>query len=69
MAPTDNNKWAVLRELALARFLEDTVVAEAMRRAEELAGQESGDAAAFVAAMEAVMQAEEAKRLGEASRS
>jgi hypothetical protein len=66
MAPTDNNKWAVLRELALARFLEDTVVAEAMRRAEELAGQESGDAAAFVAAMEAVMQAEEAKRLGEA---
>jgi hypothetical protein len=32
MAPTDNSKWVVLRELALARYPED-----AMRRAEELA--------------------------------
>jgi hypothetical protein len=39
MAPTDNSKWAVLRELALARFPEDAEVADAMHRAEELAGQ------------------------------
>jgi hypothetical protein len=39
MAPTDNNKWVVLRELALACFLEDEEVADAMCRAQELAGQ------------------------------
>jgi hypothetical protein len=44
MAPTDNSKWAVLRELALARFPKDVEVAEAMRRAAELAGQQPGDA-------------------------
>jgi hypothetical protein len=49
MAPTDNSKWAVLRELALARFLEDAEVADAMRRAEELAIQQPGDPAVFVA--------------------
>jgi hypothetical protein len=38
MAPTDNNKWAVLRELALTCFPKDEEVAGAMRRAEELAG-------------------------------
>jgi hypothetical protein len=59
MAPTDNRKWAVLRELALARFPEDAEVADAMRRAEELAGQQPSDAAAFVAVTEAVVQAEE----------
>jgi hypothetical protein len=37
MAPTDNNKWAVLRELALACFPVDAEVVDAMRRAEELA--------------------------------
>jgi hypothetical protein len=37
MAPTDNSKWAVLRELTLARFPEDAEVADAMLRAEELA--------------------------------
>jgi hypothetical protein len=37
-----------------------------MRRVEELAGQQSGDVAAFVAAMEAVVQAEKDKRVGEA---
>jgi hypothetical protein len=47
MDPTDKGKWAVLRELALARFPEDVEVAEAMRRAEELTGQQSGDTAAF----------------------
>jgi hypothetical protein len=56
----------MLRELALARFLEDAEVADAMRRAEELANQQPADAAAFVAAMEAVVQAEEEKRVGEA---
>jgi hypothetical protein len=39
MAPTDNNKWAVLRELALAHFPKEKEVAGAMRRAEELTGQ------------------------------
>jgi hypothetical protein len=39
MAPTDNSKWAVLRKLTLARFPEDAEVADAMRRAEELAVQ------------------------------
>jgi hypothetical protein len=39
MAPTNNSKWVVLRELALARFPEDGEVAGAMRRAEELVGQ------------------------------
>jgi hypothetical protein len=56
----------MLRELALARFLEDVEVAEAMRRVEELAGQQPGDAVAFVAATEAVVQAEEDRRFGEA---
>jgi hypothetical protein len=55
MAPTDNSKWAVLRELALAFFPEDTEVVDAMRRAEELAIKQSGDAAAFMAATEALM--------------
>jgi hypothetical protein len=38
MTPTNNNKWAMFRELALARFPEDIEVA-AMRWAEELAVQ------------------------------
>jgi hypothetical protein len=50
MAPTNNSKWAVLRELALACFPEDAEVADAMRRAEELAVQQPGDPAAFVVA-------------------
>jgi hypothetical protein len=50
MAPTDNSKWDVLRELVLARFPEDEEVADAMRRAEELAGQRPGNTTAFVAA-------------------
>jgi hypothetical protein len=54
-APTDNHKWAVLTEFALAHFPEDEEVAGAMRRAEELAGQQPRDAAAFVAATEAVV--------------
>jgi hypothetical protein len=66
MAPTDNSKWAVLRELALARFPEDAEVADIMRRAEELAVQQPGDPAAFVAATEALVQADEEKRVGEA---
>jgi hypothetical protein len=66
MAPTDNIKWAVLRELALARFPEDAEMVDAMRRAEELAGQQADDAAVFVAATEVVVQAEEEKRIGEA---
>jgi hypothetical protein len=66
MAPTDNNKWPVLRELALARFPEDAEVADAMRRAEELAVQQPGGAAAFVAATEELAQADEEKRIGEA---
>jgi hypothetical protein len=57
MAPTDNSKWVVLRELTLSRFTEDAKVAEAMHRAEELAGQQPGDAAWFVAVTEAVVQA------------
>jgi hypothetical protein len=66
MAPTDNNKWAVLRELPLARFPKDAEVADTMRQSEELAGQQLGDAAVIVAATEAVVQAEEEKRVGEA---
>jgi hypothetical protein len=66
MAPTDNSKWAMLRELALARFLEDAEVADAMRRAEELIVQQPGDAAAFVAATEALVQADKENRIGEA---
>jgi hypothetical protein len=66
MAPTDNSKRVVLRELALAHFPEDEEVADTMRRAEELAGQQPGDAAAFVVATEAIVQAEEEKRVGEA---
>jgi hypothetical protein len=66
MAPIDKNKWAVLRELALARFAEEVEVADAMRRAQELADQLLGNAVAFVAATEAVVQAEEEKRAGEA---
>jgi hypothetical protein len=65
MVPTDNSKWAVLRELALARFPEDVEVADAMRRAEELAVQQPGDPAAFVEAIEALVQANEEKRVGE----
>jgi hypothetical protein len=63
MAPIENSKWVVLRELA--RFPEDEEVADAMRRAEELVGQLLADAAAFVAATEAAAHAEEEKRLGE----
>jgi hypothetical protein len=63
MAPTDNSKWAVLRELALARFPEDAEVADAMRLAEELTVQQSGDTAA---ATDAVVQAEEEKWVGKA---
>jgi hypothetical protein len=66
MAPTDNSKWVVLRELTLARFPEDTEVTDAMRRAEELAVQQPGDPAAFMAATEALVQADEEKRIGEA---
>jgi hypothetical protein len=66
MAPTDNSKWAVLRELALARFPEDAEVADAMRRAEELAIQQPSDPAVFMAATEALALAEEEKRVGEA---
>jgi hypothetical protein len=65
MAPTDDSKWAMLRELAFARFPEDVEVADAMHRVEELAGQQPGDVAAFVAATEAVIKAEEEKRVGE----
>jgi hypothetical protein len=65
MTPIDNSKWAVLRELALACFPEDAEVVNDMRRAEELAVQQPGDAATFVAATEALMQAEEEKRIGE----
>jgi hypothetical protein len=65
MAPTDNSKWAVLRELALTRFPEDAEVADAIRRAEELTVQQPGDPAAFVAATEALVQAEEEKRVGD----
>jgi hypothetical protein len=36
MAPTDDSKWAMLRELAFARFPEDVEVADAMHRVEEL---------------------------------
>jgi hypothetical protein len=66
MAPTDNSKWAMLRDLALARFPEDAEVVDAMQRAEELAVQQPGDAVAFVAAMEALAQADEEKRIDEA---
>jgi hypothetical protein len=66
MAPTDNSKWAVLRELALAHFPEDAEVADAMRRAEELAVQQFGDPTAFMAATEALVQADEEKRVSEA---
>jgi hypothetical protein len=66
MAPTDNSKWAVLSELALTRFPEDAEVADAMRRAEELAVQQPSDPASFVAATEALVQADEEKRVGEA---
>jgi hypothetical protein len=41
-------------------------VADAMRRAEELAVQQPGDPAAFMAATEALVQADEEKRVGEA---
>jgi hypothetical protein len=63
MAPTNNSKWAVLRELSLARFPE---VADAMCRTEGLAVQQPGDPAAFVAATGALVQADEEKRVGEA---
>jgi hypothetical protein len=66
MAPTDNSKWAMLRELALAHFPEDAEVANAMRRAEELAVQQPGGAVAFVAATEALAQVDEEKRISEA---
>jgi hypothetical protein len=56
----------MLTELPLARFPEDAEVVDAMRRAEELAIQQSGDVAAFVAATEALVQADEEKRIGEA---
>jgi hypothetical protein len=66
MVPTDNSKCVVLRELALARSPEDAEVADAMRQAEELAVQQPDDPAAFVAATEVLVQAEEEKRVGEA---
>jgi hypothetical protein len=66
MATTDNSKWAMLRELALDRFPEDAEVADAMRQAEELVVQQPGDAVAFVVMMEALMQADKEKRIGEA---
>jgi hypothetical protein len=53
MAPTDNSKWSMLSELARACFLEDEEVVDAMRRAEELAGQQPAGVTAFVAATEA----------------
>jgi hypothetical protein len=52
MAPTDNNNWVVLRELARARFPEDEELADAMHRAKELSGQQPADVTAFVAAIE-----------------
>jgi hypothetical protein len=66
MALTDNSKRVVLRELALAHFPEDEGVAGTMRRAKELVGQQPSDVAAFVVATEAIVQAEEEKRVGEA---
>jgi hypothetical protein len=57
MAPINNSKWDVLRELALARFPKDAEVADAMRLAEELAVQLPGDHAEFMAATEALMLA------------
>jgi hypothetical protein len=45
MVPTDNSKWSVLRELALAHFPEGAEVADTMRRVKELAIQQPGDAA------------------------
>jgi hypothetical protein len=65
MAPSDNSNWAVLRELALARFPLDAEVADAMPRVEELAIQQPGNAAASVAATEALVQAKEEKKVGE----
>jgi hypothetical protein len=55
MTPTDNIKSAMLRELALARFPDDVEVADAMRRVQELAGQQLGDTVALVVVKEAVM--------------
>jgi hypothetical protein len=59
MTPTDNNKWNVLRELARTCFPKYKEVADAMRRAEELAGQQLAGAAAFVEPMEAPAQGEQ----------
>jgi hypothetical protein len=56
----------MLRELTLDRFPEDAEVVYSMRLAEELAGQQLDDAAAFVAATEPIVQVEEEKRIGEA---
>jgi hypothetical protein len=56
----------VLWELARARFPEDEELANAMRRAEELSGQQPADVTAFVAAIEAAAQTEEEKRLDRA---
>jgi hypothetical protein len=58
----------VLTELALARLPKEVEVADAMHRVEELAGQQPGDVAAFVAATEAVIKAEEEKRVGKVLR-
>jgi hypothetical protein len=66
MAPINNSKWDVLRELTLARFPKDAEVADAMRLAEELAIQLPGNHAEFMAATEALMQADKEKRIGEA---
>jgi hypothetical protein len=55
----------MLRELALARFPKDAEVADTMRLAEELAVQQPGDTAAFMAATKAVMRADEEKKVGE----
>jgi hypothetical protein len=43
------------RELTLACFPKDEEVVDAMRRAEELADQQPGDAAAFMVATKAVL--------------
>jgi hypothetical protein len=56
----------MLKELARARFPEDREGADAMRRAEELAGQQPDDTAAFVVVTEEATQGEEEKWLGDA---
>jgi hypothetical protein len=52
MAPTDNSKCGILREMAHTCFPEEEDVVAAMRRAEELADQLPADTVAFVAVTE-----------------